>query len=109
MKMKDPIPLIRSHKRVKWIVLAIVVLILGGFLPVSAGGLTVGMNLNSVRDWMPDHVFVDVFMKSRDWLTRNADGSGAWDSGKELYIPKDASGWPTQVPFSPPDGSPPQI
>ena len=102
-------PLIRYRKFTQMAVLVILVWVLGFFSPVSAGGLRVGMNLNSVEDWMPDHVFVDVFKKSRDWVTRNADGSGAWDSGKEIFIPRDDSGWPTEVPFSPSDGSPSQI
>ncbi len=89
--------------------IVMLVLVVGRVSPASAGDLTMGMNLNSMEDWMTDHVFVDVFMKSRDWVTRNADGSGPWDGGKGPFIPRDGSGWPTRIPFTPADGDPPQI
>ncbi len=101
--------LIHSCGIFTWIACLMLFFLGGLILPAFAGGLSMGMNLNSVEDWTTDHVFVDVFKKSRDWVTRNADGSGPWDSEKERYIPRDDVGWPTQVPFTPPDGGPTQI
>jgi len=107
MKLNFQSILIRSQKIMMWT--TVVVLVLGHFSMASAGRMAMGMNLNSIEDWMTDHVFVDVFKKSRDWVTRNADGSGPWDSGKRSYIPRDDAGWPTEIPFTPSDGSPPQM
>ncbi|WP_084067757.1 hypothetical protein [Desulfocicer vacuolatum] len=59
------------------------------------------MNLNSVSDWSFDHVFLDVFKKARPWCTQNADDSGSWNTKFYDDIPRDANGWPTQVPFVP--------
>lgn len=101
-----------SGRKHPWFMVIVLLAVMGfyGEVPhVAAGGTGVGMNLNSVKDWVPDHVFVDVFKKSRNWITRNADGSGEWSSGKEAFLPTNEQGWPTQVPFLPSDGSPAQI
>ncbi len=109
MKSNFQKTLIRPYVILSWMGCLTLIFLAGFVLPTFADGLRVGMNLNSVEDWMPDHVFVDVFKKSRDWVTRNADGSGPWDSEKEVYIPRDEFGWPTQIPFTPTDGGPSQI
>ncbi len=75
----------------------ICIILLGSYQLAFA--MHLGINLDSVKDWNPDHAFIDVFKKSRDWMTRNSDGSGSWNSGLASEIPRDANGWPTQAPF----------
>jgi hypothetical protein len=72
--------------------------ITGQYDPPSA--MTVGQNLEGVSDFSHDWPFVDVFKRTRPWMTRNLDGSGAWDSGFGPLILVDTNGWPTQVPFA---------
>ena len=78
------------------------------FAPLAAPDMTVGTNLASVEDFSTDWPFVDVFRKARDWMTRNADGSGSFDTELGAEIPRDANGYPTVVPF-PVSGFPNQI
>ncbi len=87
-----------TFNRQLWTAL-ICIIIIGSYQMASA--MHIGINLDSVKDWSPDHAFIDVFKKSRDWITRNADGSGSWNSGLAAEIPRDDNGWPTQVPFFP--------
>jgi hypothetical protein len=70
--------------------------------------MSLGMNLGGVTDWATDWTFTDWFRRIRSWRTRNADGSGGWDSNLAQQIPRDAHDWVTQVPFLPPN-QPPQI
>ncbi len=68
------------------------------FNPPAA--MAVGNNLDGVADWSTAWPFADVFKRTRTWMTRNLDGSGAWDSGYSAQIPVDTNGWPTRVPFT---------
>ena len=72
-------------------------------------GMRVGTNLPGVEDWNTAWQFSDVFKRARTWMTRNANGSGPWGTGLESSIPKDPSGWPTQVPFDPGGGAAQQM
>ncbi|MCX7718305.1 MAG: hypothetical protein N2111_07880, partial [Candidatus Sumerlaeaceae bacterium] len=72
------------------------------FAPRPAPRMDVGMNLGGVSDWGTDWPFVDLMKKSRAWCTRNADGSGPWDTNLGSAIPRDANGYPLFVPFDPP-------
>lgn len=78
------------------------------FEPVPDAPMQVGTNLAEVVDWSTSWQFVDLFRRTRIWLTRNGDGSG-WESGYQDQIPVDENGWPTEVPFDPGDGNQPQI
>lgn len=79
------------------------------FQPRASGPMAVGTNLGGIADWGTDWPFLDMLDKTRDWSSRNADGSGAWDSGLAAAAPLDADGYPLQVPFDPGGGAPPQI
>jgi hypothetical protein len=79
------------------------------FAPRPAPRMEIGMNPGGISDWGSDWPFVDLMKKSRRWLTRNADGSGSWDSNLSAFIPRDADGYPLEVPFDPPGAPPPQI
>lgn len=68
--------------------------------------MDLGSNLEALSDWTTAWVFRDCFRLARPWLTRNADGSGDWDTGQA--VPADADGWPSAVPFDPPGPTPPQ-
>jgi Chitobiase/beta-hexosaminidase C-terminal domain len=65
-----------------------------------APAMAEGINLDGVVDWSTAWPFVDVFNRTRIWMTRNLDGSGAWDSGFGALVPVDTNGWPTRVPFA---------
>jgi hypothetical protein len=78
------------------------------FEPRPALSMTVGMNLGGVTDWATAWTFTDWFRRMRTWRTRNADGSGAWDSNQAQHIPRDENDWVVQVPFSAPS-QPPQM
>jgi hypothetical protein len=68
-------------------------------LPAAApAAMKVGINLSSITDSGTDWAFVDVFRHAREWMTKRADGTGAFNTAQN--VPTDANGWPTQVPFS---------
>ncbi|MFM7374699.1 MAG: InlB B-repeat-containing protein, partial [Chthoniobacterales bacterium] len=64
-------------------------------------------NLEAIVDWSTAWVFKDCFKMSRTWMTRNADGSGSWDSAQRANV--DANGWPLAVPYAATSGGVPQI
>lgn len=76
------------------------------FAPAAPPRMDLGSNLEALNDWTTAWVFRDCFRLARTWLTRNADGSGEWDSGQQ--VPTDADGWPLAVPFDPPGPTPTQ-
>ena len=76
------------------------------FAPAAPPRMDLGGNLEALTDWTTAWVFRDCFRLARTWLTRQADGSGDWDSGQA--VPTDADGWPLAVPFDPPGPTPPQ-
>ncbi|MCA9309748.1 MAG: hypothetical protein KDA21_00975 [Phycisphaerales bacterium] len=79
------------------------------FEATPAPAMVTGFNLDGVVDWASSWIFTDVFRRTRTWLSRNADQSGAWDTGVGWAVPHDAQGWPTVVPFDPANGLPPQM
>ncbi len=62
------------------------------------------MNLGYVNDWMSDWMFVDQMKAARVWMTRSVGGT-EWDSGMAGDLPRDADGWPLQIPFTASDGN----
>ncbi len=76
--------------------------------PPARGQMHVGTNLDGIADWGATQ-FADVMKHQRDWMTRNADGSGDWDTDFNQRVPRDRNGWPTVIPFDPGNGEPPQI
>lgn len=75
------------------------------FLSLAQTERPVGINLSPVQDFSTEFVFVDAFKQSRTWISHNADGSGAWDTG--VTIPLDEKGYPLSIPYD--DGvNPPQ-
>lgn len=79
----------------------------GSFVPLSTERMEIAMNLASVSDFGSDWPFLDHMRRTRDWMTRNADGSGAFDNELGDDVPVNADGYPIQVPF-PVSGFPPQ-
>lgn len=78
-----------------------------GALP--APSMSIGVNLDGVEDWSTSWIFSDLFKRTRAWMTRATDSTGPWDSGFGFLATTDADGWPTQVPFDPGTGDPPQF
>lgn len=70
--------------------------------------LSEGVNLEGISDWTSS-VFTNAFNQARPWMTRNADGSGDWQTGLSSSIPVDSNGYPTKVPFVPASGGTAQI
>ncbi len=66
----------------------------------------IGMNLAGVHDYSSQLIFVDLFKQSMPWMTRNADGTGVFNT--RVAVPMQADGYPRAIPFY--NGSdPPQI
>jgi hypothetical protein len=81
--------------------------IIGSFTALSTARMEIGMNLAGVSDFGSDWPFLDHMRRTRDWMSRNANGSGAFDTGLGDSVPVNADGYPIQVPFTVP-GFPPQ-
>jgi hypothetical protein len=79
------------------------------FAPNPEPGMEVGTNIGGVVDWGSHWIFTDMFKRMRPWTSRNADYSGAWDSGLGYTAPLDENGWPTHLPFDPGTGDPMQM
>ncbi len=67
---------------------------------MSATPMKVGINLDSVVDYVPNWMFTDVFQSSRPWVshsfntvTRQRDFNG----GSAIPVQVDQNGWPTQL------------
>ena len=63
----------------------------------------VGTNVSGLEYWQPQLMFKDAFKQCGEWLTRNVEPGGPWNTG--TTIPLRPDGYPTQVPF----GSPGQM
>jgi len=94
--------MVRNSTHIQLIAFAVAAALTGALPKTSAtpASMSVGNNLDGVVDWSTSWPFVDVFQRARTWMTRNLDGSGAWDSGFGSAVPVDTNGWPTNVPFS---------
>lgn len=81
----------------------LVALAVGLFLLFGEAGFSnaqIGINPPGVGDTCPQLVFVDIFRAARPWCTRNADGSGPWNSN--VPVPLGSGGYPLEVPFQVP-------
>ncbi len=82
-------------------------------IPTSSTGKSlVGMNLAGVSYYDTQWVFVDVMKNAGAggrWLTKNATGLSAWDTGYGLQIPLDSNGYPLEIPYNVPSVSTPQF
>ena len=84
-----------------------------GFEPLEprwalTGSMYVGTNLDGIADWGAP-AFVNLMNEAREWATRNADGSGEWNSDLSHLMSTDDNGWPTSIPFDPGNGQPLQV
>ncbi len=70
--------------------------------------IPVGMNLSSINDYTPGYPFKNLMWSARPWLTKNADGTGPFDTMLASKMPMDENGYPLEVPFTP-DGEPGQV
>jgi hypothetical protein len=79
-------------------------------MPVGEGPkLPLGMNLTGIRDYAPGYPFRNLMWGARRWLTRNADGSGPFDTRQLSRIPLDEDGYPLELPYRVSDDQPPQV
>lgn len=67
--------------------------------PPSTDGLlnenaNLGVNLDSLADYTPSTVFLDVFQTAREWIPQDVVG-GLWDNGHTINV--DSDGWVTSL------------
>lgn len=60
--------------------------------------LPIGMNLTGISDYAPGFPFKNLMWGARPWLTRNADGSGPFDTAHAAALPLDLNGYPLRLP-----------
>ncbi len=75
---------------------------------LSVSAQSIGWNLAPNEDFGTSVHFVDVFKNVSAWRTRNADGTGGFDTRLGEGVSVDALGWPTEVPAVI-EGSAPQM
>lgn len=63
--------------------------------------LPIGMNLTVVSDWSDGFPFKNLMWGARSWVTRNADGSGPFETHAETQVALDGDGYPLEIPFTP--------
>ena len=61
--------------------------------------LPIGMNLAGIADWQPGYPFKNLMWGARPWLTKNADGTGPFDTHFSEKIPLDDDGYPLEIPY----------
>lgn len=71
--------------------------------------LPIGMNLAGISDYSPGFPFKNLMWGARPWMTRNADGSGAFDTGTIASIALDADGYPLALPATVAGVAAPQV
>lgn len=67
------------------------------------------MNLTGIADYATGYPFRNLMWGARRWLTRNADGSGPFNTQQIQHIPLDADGYPLELPWRVNDQDPPQV
>lgn len=77
--------------------------------PTEPVQLRLGMNLTAISDYYPGYPFKNLMWGARSWFTRNADGSGPFETKMSDKIPLDDQGYPLELPFQPDGASPPQV
>jgi hypothetical protein len=75
----------------------------------STPKLAIGMNLSGISDYSVGFPFKNLMWGARPWLTRNLDGSGAFNTEMADKFPLDPEGYPREVPFQPEGAKQPQI
>lgn len=83
-------------------------LMLNGGSEAQTPKLPIGMNIHGITYYTEGPYFTDVMKTSGNWLTFNAEGSSPWNTNYEAVMPKDASGYPLKMPFTP-EGGVPQV
>ena len=69
----------------------------------QACAMGMGVGIEGLAYWTSSRPFKDYYKTAGYWVTYNPAG-GAWDSNDQQYIPLDANGYPSVVPFSTPNG-----
>ncbi len=76
-------------------------------VPYAHSRQIIGTNLGPLSDGSGVLEVVDLMKKSRQFITQDAVNRSAWNSNLYTQMPKDANGYPLEVPFTI-DGSPEQ-
>ena len=67
---------------------------------LSATPMAIGMNLDNVRDYMPNWMFTDVFQQSRPWISHEFNtvtGQTNFNGSAFPVSVDEGSGWPTRL------------
>ena len=76
--------------------------------PLPDPKLPIAMNLAGITDYNPGFPFKNLMWGARPWLTKNADGTGAFNTDFAAKIPLTPQGYPLELPFVPEGASQPQ-
>ncbi|MEI6412396.1 MAG: PKD domain-containing protein, partial [Bacteroidota bacterium] len=69
-------------------------------------GMKIGVGLEGFAYYSSGRVFKDYFKSAGQWITYDPSNTVPdWNTGDQQYIPHDANGYPTQIPFPTPNGS----
>jgi|GEM_PF-1645827 len=66
---------------------------------LAATPMAIGMNLDNLRDYMPNWMFTDVFQQSRPWISHeyNTVTRQTNFNGSSFAVNTDANGWPARL------------
>lgn len=70
--------------------------------------LPIAMNLSGISDYSTGYPFKNIMWGARPWLTKNADGTGPFNTELAAKIPLTPQGYPLELPFLPEGASQPQ-
>lgn len=77
------------------------------YVPVEQA---LGINLNTLNYYSTQWVFVDVAKQGSEWIILDSNGNRVRVAAEDKkYIPVDESGYPLEVPFVSPDGTPQRV
>ncbi len=76
--------------------------------PPPALKLPIAMNLAGINDYSTGYPFKNIMWGARPWFTKNADGTGPFNTELIAKIPLTPQGYPLELPFLPEGASQPQ-
>lgn len=68
-----------------------------------------GNDIGGLAYFSTQWVFVDLMKQGSEWITQNITPGGPWNTGMIDQIPLDENGYPLELPFIAPDGTPQRV
>jgi PKD repeat protein len=76
-----------------------------GWAPDTCG-MKIGVGMEGFAYYSSGRAFKDYFKSADQWITYDPSNTvQGWNTGDQQYIPRDANGYPTQIPFPTPNGT----